>query len=90
MHTRGVLFVTKQFTFLSGSFFKFIAGVFLFRKGYLGQGNGTGHLSFSPTAEAHQQEDAYFVLIFFLVFLEKMRALSEAKDAEFQRIGCVL
>lgn len=90
VHTRGVLFVTKQFTFLSGSFFKFIAGIFLFRKGYLGQRNGTGHLSFSPTAEAHQQKDAYFVLIFFLVFLEKMRALSEAKDAEFQWIGCVL
>lgn len=63
---RGALFVTKQFTFLSGSFFRFIAGVFSFRKGYLSQKNETGHLSFSSTAETHQQKDAYFVLIFFL------------------------
>lgn len=46
-------------------------------------------LSFSTT-EARQQKDAYFVLIFFLVFLEKMRALSEAKDAEFQWVGSIL
>lgn len=64
-----------------GSFFKFIAVVFSFRKGYLSQRNETGHLSFSPTAEANQQNDAYFVLIFFLVFLWKIGVLSEAKDA---------
>lgn len=73
VHTRDVLFVIKQFTVFSGSFFKFIAGVFSFRKGYLGQRNETGHLIFSPTAEGHKQKDAYFVLVFLLMFLEKMR-----------------
>lgn len=92
VHTRGVLFVTKQFTFLSGSFFKFIAGVFLFRKGYLGQRNGTGHLSLElfPDSWSPSTRRCLFCVDFFLVFLEKMRALSEAKDAEFQWIGCVL
>lgn len=81
---RGVLFVTKQFTFFClVSFLKFIAGVFSFRKRYLGQRG-------SPTAEAHQQKDAYFLLIFFLVLLEKMRALSQAKDAEFLWVDSIL
>lgn len=81
---RGVLFVTKQFTFFVWLvFWNSLLGCFHLERDTWVRGA-------SPTAEAHQQKDAYFLLIFFLVLLEKMRALSQAKDAEFLWVGSIL
>lgn len=92
VHIRDVLFVSKQFTFLSGSFFKFIVEVFSFRKGYLSQRKETGQLRvFFPQQLKPINKKMYIWFHWFcsLVFLEKIRTVLEAKDAKFQWIGSI-
>lgn len=87
VHVRDVLFVAKQFTFLSGSFFKFIVEVFSFRKGYL---SGQLRVFFPQQLKPiNKKMYIWFHWVCSLVFLEKIRTVLEAKDAKFQWIGSI-